>query len=63
MSQQTDKRNYDVVSISRADSDKRKNHVQHALYIERAKIAKVGQFVKVFADMFLTKETKGKAYR
>lgn len=49
------KSNYDVASISRPGEDKRTNHVRNALQYDHAKVSKPGQFVKVFADMFLSK--------
>lgn len=62
MSDQVDKRNYDVVSISQPGKEKRANHVQSALEYDYKKVETPGQFVKVFADMFLKKEVGNKAY-
>lgn len=53
--------NYDVASISRPGEDKRTNHVRNALHYDRTKVNKPGQFVKVFADIFLRKEAGNKA--
>ncbi|MFC1568151.1 hypothetical protein ACFL37_00450 [Candidatus Margulisiibacteriota bacterium] len=61
MNQQVDKRNYDVASIGQPGK-KRANYVQDALHIDRSKIARTSQFIKVFSDMFLKRETSHKAY-
>ncbi|PIS30819.1 hypothetical protein COT42_02435 [Candidatus Saganbacteria bacterium CG08_land_8_20_14_0_20_45_16] len=56
MSESADKNNYDVASISRPGQDKRANYVQFALEYDYTKVTRPGQFIKVFADMFLRKE-------
>ena len=59
--QAVDKRNFDVASISR-QGQKRANYIQDALHIDRSKLPVSGQFVKIFSDMFLKRETSHKAY-
>ena len=56
-----DRNNYDVASISQPGKDKRANFVRNALQIEKKSLKTSGQFVKVFADMFLRKEAGNKA--
>lgn len=55
------KNNYDVVSISKANQAKRSNYVQDALYIGKQQKSS-GQFVRVFADIFLKHEAGRKSY-
>ncbi len=62
MKDQVDKRNYDIASISHPGKEKRTNHVQDALHIEKASIQVPGQFVRIFADMFLKKEAGARSY-
>jgi hypothetical protein len=62
MNHEVDKRNYDVASISRPGKTKRANYIQDALHIEKSKISQTSQFIKVFSDMFLKRETSNKAY-
>lgn len=57
-----DKRNFDVVSVSRSGKAKRANYIQDALQIEKEKIASSGKFIKIFADVFLKKEAGTKSY-
>ena len=57
-----DKRNFDVASISRSGKAKRANYVQDALQIDKAKVASSGNFIKVFADVFLKREAGNKSY-
>ncbi len=54
--EQVDKRNYDVASISRPGQAKRANFIQDALHIESSRVQSTGQFIKVFANMFLRRE-------
>ena len=60
--EQVDKRNYDVVSISRPGKTKRTNYIQDALHIESSKVQVTGQFIKVFANMFLRCEASKGSY-
>jgi len=54
---------YDVVSITRAGSEKRANYIQDALRLtSKNKITTSGQFVKVFADIFLKHEAGKRSY-
>lgn len=62
MNEQVDKRNYDIASISRPGKEKRANYVQDALQIDRDRAQLPGQFVKIFADIFLKKEAGAKSY-
>ena len=57
-----DKRNFDVASIGRGEGKKRSNFVQNALQIDKGKIAKAGNFIKVFSDIFLKKEAGVRSY-
>lgn len=59
--QNKNSRNYDIVSISRANSPKKAHYVQDALHIEKQQKTS-GQFVKVFADIFLKHEAGKKSY-
>jgi len=56
-----DKNQYDVASISRTGSEKRANYIQDALHTSKPHKTS-GQFVKVFADMFLKHEAGKKSY-
>ena len=59
----TERINYDVASIGRGEDVKRANYVQHAMFIEKDRVAVAGSFIRVFADIFLKKEVTGnKAY-
>jgi hypothetical protein len=58
----TERTNYDVVSISRGEDVKRANYIQHAMFIEKDRVAPAGSFIRVFADIFLKKEASNKAY-
>ncbi|MFH1387539.1 MAG: hypothetical protein ABIH50_07730 [bacterium] len=61
MLQENSREQYDVASISKEGREKRINTVRDALYM--SKLAKpTGQFVQVFADMFLKKEAGRKCY-
>ncbi|OGC23140.1 hypothetical protein A2291_00465 [candidate division WOR-1 bacterium RIFOXYB2_FULL_42_35] len=60
---QYNKSDYDIVSISQVGKEKRATTVRLANYIERSRISSNNQFVRVFADMFLTKESRTKAVR
>lgn len=62
MSSETrDRSSYDVVSLSRIGSEKRANYIQDALQVNKqAKTS--GQFVKVFADVFLKHEVSKKSF-
>lgn len=54
---------YDIVSISRKGSEKRANYIQDAMNINiNRKQSSPGQFVKVFADIFLKHEAGKKSY-
>jgi hypothetical protein len=57
-----DRNQYDVVSISRAGSEKRAYYVQDALHLSSNKISTSGQFVKVLADIFLKHEAGKRSY-
>jgi len=61
MSKEQGKNQYDIVSVSRAGSEKRANFVQDALHISKQQ-KPTGQFVKVFADIFLKHEAGKKSY-
>lgn len=56
-----DRNNYDIVSISRAGQEKRTNHVRQALFMEKSQKT-TGQFVRVFADIFLKHEANKASY-
>jgi len=56
-----DKRNFDVVSVSRSGKAKA-NYIQDALQIDKAKVSPAGNFIKVFADVFLKREAGKKTY-
>ena len=53
-----DKRNFDVVSVSRAGESKRANYIQDATHVSSKTSPGSGQFVKVFADVFLKSPTQ-----
>ena len=55
------KNQYDVVSISRVGSEKKANYIQDALHIGKQHTI-AGQFVRVFADVFLKHEAGKKSY-
>ena len=55
------KNDYDVISISRTGSDKKANYVQDANHISKQQKTS-GQFIKVFADVFLKREATPKSY-
>jgi hypothetical protein len=61
MSEQEHKHQYDVVSLTRTGSDKRANFIQNAQHMSKAQKS-TGQFVKVFADIFLKHEAGKKSY-
>ena len=56
-----DRNQYDVVSVSRAGSEKRANYIQDALHISKQNKSS-GQFVEVFANIFLKHEAGKKSY-
>jgi hypothetical protein len=56
----TNKNNYDIASISLTGQEKRTNHVRHALFIEHDSTGP-GQFIKVFADIFLKREASSRS--
>jgi len=57
MEEQRLKSDFDIASISRVGQDKPVYHVQEADRMDKMDPAKVpGQFIKVFADVFLRKE-------
>ncbi|MGB9613231.1 MAG: hypothetical protein ACPL4K_03530 [Candidatus Margulisiibacteriota bacterium] len=59
----TNKNQYDVVSVSRLGSEKRANYIQDALKInQKAAASSAGQFVKVFADIFLKQQAGKRSY-
>lgn len=60
--QNVDKRNFDVASISRPGRANRTNYIQDALQVDRSNLPATGQFIKVFADMFLTRTASKKSY-
>ena len=57
----TNKNQYDIVSVSRTGSEKRANYVQDALHIGRQEKSS-GNFVKVLSDIFLKYEAGRKSY-
>jgi hypothetical protein len=61
MSNQEHKQQYDVVSLTRAGQKKRANYVQNSLHMSKAQ-SSTGQFVRVFADIFLKHEAGKKSY-
>lgn len=56
-----DRNQYDIVSVSRTGSEKRANYLQDALHIRQQQKSS-GNFVKVFADIFLKHEAGKKSY-
>ena len=61
MSNPTSKDQYDVASISRTGQEKRANYVQDAQRMSKQQQPS-GQFVRVFADIFLKHEAGKKSY-
>ncbi|MBN3033209.1 MAG: hypothetical protein JW873_03860 [Candidatus Saganbacteria bacterium] len=61
MDNQEHKHQYDVASISQAGQEKRVNHVQRALWMSKVE-GPSGQFVRVFADIFLKREAGKRSY-
>jgi len=61
MSSQPNKNEYDVASISRTGQEKRANYVQDAQRMSKQQQPS-GQFVRVFADIFLKHEAGKKSY-
>ncbi len=61
MAHENPKNQYDVASISRTGSEKRANYIQDALHISKQQKS-TGNFVKVFADIFLKHEAGRKSY-
>ena len=61
MSSQPNKHEYDVASISRTGQEKRVNYAQDALKMSKQQQPS-GQFVRVFADIFLKHEAGKKSY-
>lgn len=52
---------YDIVSVNRKGSDKRANYIQDAGQMDKVEKTS-GQFVRVFADIFLKHEAGKKSY-
>jgi hypothetical protein len=61
MANQEAKTQYDVASITRKGQEKRANFVQNANQMNRVEKTS-GQFVRVFADIFLKHEAGKKSY-
>lgn len=61
MAQENNRNSYDVASISRVGSEKKANYIQDAMHISKQQ-KPTGQFVKVFADIFLKREAGRKSY-
>jgi hypothetical protein len=61
MNRENPKNQYDVASISRTGQEKRANYIQDALHISKQQ-KPTGNFVKVFADIFLKHEAGRKSY-
>jgi hypothetical protein len=61
MNDQPNKNQYDVASISRVGQEKRANYIQDAQRMSKQQ-QPTGQFVKVFADIFLKHEAGRKSY-
>lgn len=55
------KNEYDIVSVSRAGSEKRANYVRDGMHIGKQE-KPTGNFVKVMADIFLKCEAGRKSY-
>jgi hypothetical protein len=61
MLQENSREQYDIASISKEGREKRINHVRDAL--QMSKLDKpTGQFVQIFADIWLKKEANKKCY-
>ena len=60
-SENQNKNSYDIASISRQGQEKRANYIQDALHIGKQQ-KPTGQFVKVFADIFLKHEAGKGSY-
>lgn len=56
-----DRRNFDVALISQPGKSRRA-HIRDALHIEKSLVKTTGQFIRVFADIFLKREVGNKAY-
>lgn len=56
MEEQRLRSDFDIASISKVGQDKPVYHVQEADRMDPKKVASTGQFIKVFADVFLRKE-------
>ncbi len=57
MDEQRQRSDFDIASISKVGQEKRVYHVREANSMEKIDPTKVpGQFIKVFADVFLRKE-------
>ena len=61
MSNQEHKQQYDIVSLTRTGQEKRTNFVSSAAHMSKAEKS-TGQFVRVFADIFLKHEAGKKSY-
>ena len=61
MSQPEHKQQYDIVSLTRTGEEKRTNYVQHSTHMSKTQKS-TGQFVRVFADIFLKHEAGKKSY-
>lgn len=59
--EETNKNQYDIASISHKGHEKRTNYVQHANQMNKVQQSS-GQFVRVFADIFLKHEAGPKSY-
>ena len=55
------KNQYDIVSLTRTGQEKRTNYISSAVNMSEAQ-KPTGQFVKVFADIFLKHEAGKKSY-
>ncbi len=56
-----DRNRYDVVSVSRSGSEKKANFVKDGFRMEKQEKT-AGQFVRVFADLFLKQEASKSSY-
>ncbi len=56
-----DRRNFDVALINQPGKTRRA-HIRDALHIEKNLVKTSGQFIRVFADMFLKREAGNKSY-
>ena len=61
MNRENPKNQYDVASISRTGHEKRANYIQDALHISKQQ-KPTGNFVRVFADIFLKHEPAKRSY-